>query len=170
NYPDACQAGTNGKAFSIVSDMQDNVGATHQATHNGVNLNFPSNFYNFDESNITINAGQTTSNFGYSKGGDCWAWSVMGVYFQTNCVTCTPATGTPSVASISQTNICSGQTVTVSLNPVPTSMQWQSAPSAAGPWTDITGATNSTYTSGPLTNDMCFRAYYPTICGTDTSN
>ena len=170
NYPSACQAGTNGKAFSIVSDMQDNVGATHQATHNGVNLNFPSNFYNFDESNITINAGQATSNFGYNKGGDCWAWSVMGVYFQTNCVTCTPATGTPSVATISQTNICSGQTVTVSLNPVPTSMQWQSAPSATGPWTDIAGATNSSYTSAPLTNDACFRAYYPTICGTDTSN
>lgn len=170
NYPAACQAGTNGRAFSVVSDMQDNVGATHQATHNGTNINFPSNFYNYDESNVVINNGQNSSNFGYNKSGDCWAWSLMGIYFQTNCVTCTPSSGTPAVASISQTNICSGQTVTVSLNPVPGSLQWQSAPSFTGPWTNIVGATNSSYTSGPLTSNTCYRAYYPSTCGTDTSN
>lgn len=170
NFPAACQAGSNGRAFSIVSDMQDNVGATHQATHNGTNINFPSNFYNFDQSNTTINAGQSTANFGYNKGGDCWAWGVMGIYFQTNCVTCTPAIGTPSVASVSQTNICSGQSVTASLNPVPAGLQWQSAPTSSGPWTNIAGATSSPYNSGPLTSNICYRAFYPSTCGTDTSN
>jgi gliding motility-associated-like protein len=169
-YPAACQAGTNGRAFSIVSDMQDNVGATHTATHNGVNTNFPSNFYNFDQSNVTINSGQASSNFGYNKGGDCWAWSMMGLYFQTNCVTCTPAGGTPSTAAISQTSICSGQNVNLSLSPVPSTMQWQSAPTSTGPWTTIAGATTSPYNSGALTNNTCYRAYYPSACGTDTSN
>lgn len=169
-FPAACQAGTNGRAFSVVSDMQDNVGATHQATHNGVTGTFPSNFYNFDQTNVTINSGQSTSNFGYNKGSDCWAWSMMGLYFQTNCVTCTPASGTPAVASVSQTNICSGQSVTASLTPVPSSMQWQSAPSSTGPWTNIAGATSSPYNSGALNNNICYRAFYPSACGTDTSN
>ena len=169
-FPAACQAGTNGRAFSIVSDMQDNVGATHQATHNGITGAFSSDFYNFDQTNVTINAGQVTSNFGYSKPGDCWAWSMMGLYFQTNCVTCTPSTGTPSVASVSQTNICSGQSVTASLNPVPSNLQWQSAPSSTGPWTNIPGAISSPYNSGPLSSNICYRAFYPSTCGIDTSN
>lgn len=48
-------------------------------------------------------------------------------------------------------------------------IQWQEASSGAGPWTDITGATSASYTSGTLTSTTYYRAIL--TCGTnmDTS-
>jgi gliding motility-associated-like protein len=170
-FPAACQAGTNTRAFSIVADMQDNVAANHPCTLNGQTANYPNNFYNFNQSTTTVvNAGQTTANYGFSSGGDCYTWSVAGLYFQTNCVVCTPSGGSPSTASVTPTTICSGQTVTLNLTPAATGVQWQSAPNIGGPWTNIGGATTNSYTTGPLSSNTCFRANHNTTCGVSPSN
>lgn len=72
-------------------------------------------------------------------------------------------------ATISPTSICAGQTVTLTLTGYTGNIQWQSSSSSTGPWTNITGATTSPYTTGPLTATTYFRAVV-TGCGTATSN
>jgi hypothetical protein len=60
--------------------------------------------------------------------------------------------GTPNagVATISAATGCPNQSVTLSTSGLSIgngiSYQWQSAPSATGPWSNITGATSSTFT------------------------
>jgi gliding motility-associated-like protein len=73
------------------------------------------------------------------------------------------------VASISSSTICFGQTVSLSLVGSVGTIQWQSAPTAGGPWTNIPAATAATYTSGALTANTCFRANV-TGCTNVTSN
>jgi len=80
----------------------------------------------------------------------------------------TPNAGT---ASSSAASVCSGQNVTLSLSGFQTggSIQWQSASAPGGPWTNISGATSTPYTTGPLTSNTCFRAQV-TCGGTAYSN
>jgi len=67
------------------------------------------------------------------------------------CVPPTPCSGTPDPGNTlaSANPVCSGVTFTLSLtnNPFVSGLtyQWQSAPAAAGPWTNIPGATNITH-------------------------
>lgn len=71
-------------------------------------------------------------------------------------VTGCPLGGT--ISPLSTTFTTSGST-TLTCSGVVTgaSYQWQSAPSATGPWTDITGATSATYTTQSLTTTTYFR-------------
>ena len=67
----------------------------------------------------------------------------------------TPCAGTPNAgtANISVANGCSGASATLSASGLSTgtglSFQWQSAPSATGPWTNIPGATTANYNVNP---------------------
>lgn len=72
-----------------------------------------------------------------------------------------PIAGT---ASISETSVCANQTVDLTLTGSDGLIQWQSAASAAGPWTNIAGGTDPTFTTDPLTANLCFRAEV-TGCG-----
>ena len=72
-----------------------------------------------------------------------------------------PVAGT---ASVNVPSVCSGQTVNLTLTGSSGVVQWQSAPSSAGPWTNVAGATATTMTSGALTANTCFRAQV-TGCG-----
>lgn len=67
----------------------------------------------------------------------------------------TPVAGT-AVASVATISSCASPTSIVSLTGASTSCginyQWQSAPAAAGPWTNISGATSSFYISSPASN------------------
>lgn len=80
----------------------------------------------------------------------------------------TPNAGT---AAASATAVCSGQSVNLTLTGYQTgaSIQWQSAPTSGGPWTNIPGATAATYASGPLSSNICYRALV-TCGGNNTSN
>jgi len=62
------------------------------------------------------------------------------------------------IASISTSSICAGQTVSLNLVGSSGTIQWQSGPTSIGPWSNIPGATSSTYTSGPLTINTCYQA------------
>ncbi|MEO6488588.1 MAG: GEVED domain-containing protein [Ferruginibacter sp.] len=68
--------------------------------------------------------------------------------YTTNLCTGTPAPGNTVASS---TSICAGLSVNLSLQNATTGSgviyQWQSSPTLAGPYTDIVGATNSTYSS-----------------------
>ena len=89
----ACANPINASAFILASDLQSSVGPTHTDSLNGIPIDYPNNFYNFDVTTTTVIAGQTSSEFGIIPGsGDCYTWAVMGLYYQTNCTTCTPIT------------------------------------------------------------------------------
>lgn len=72
-------------------------------------------------------------------------------------------------ASIDQPQICSGETVTLSLAGYTGDIEWQSSNSPSGPFTSIPGATTDVYTTGPLTQDTYFQAYVST-CTDEYSN
>lgn len=67
----------------------------------------------------------------------------------------TPTAGT-AVASVATISSCAAPTSTLSLTGASTSCginyQWQSAPAAVGPWTNISGATSSFYVASPSSN------------------
>lgn len=69
-------------------------------------------------------------------------------------VACSSAPST--TANISSSSGCSGATINLSATGIPIesgfTYQWQSAPTASGPWTDISGATNATLTTSTTSN------------------
>jgi gliding motility-associated-like protein len=64
----------------------------------------------------------------------------------------------PGTAAVSPGVVCIGDDVNLSLTGYDGVIQWQSAPNAGGPWTNIPGATTDNFTHGPINADMCFRA------------
>ena len=115
--------------------MQNNVGATHTTTLNGVTSVFPQNFWNYDEAVTTVTSGQSTSNFAFAPpAGDCWVFAATGLYFQTTtCVTCTPSgalTITPSQTNIA-CGMCDGMaSVTASGGISPYTYAWSNGPAS----------------------------------------
>jgi hypothetical protein len=73
------------------------------------------------------------------------------------------ATASPAAACASGGTVA--LTVTGSVGTCGFSFQWQSAPSAAGPWTNIVGATSASYAPS-ITGTICFRRL--TTCSTLT--
>ncbi|MDF2436516.1 MAG: hypothetical protein K0Q95_892 [Bacteroidota bacterium] len=67
----------------------------------------------------------------------------------------TPTAGS-AVASVTSITSCASPSTTLSLSGASTqtalTYQWQSAPAAAGPWTNISGATAATYSTGVYGN------------------
>lgn len=72
-----------------------------------------------------------------------------------------PEAGT---ASLAPAELCEGETTTLTLTSSSGTIQWQSAPSATGPWTDIPGATLPTHNSGPISGTVFYRAAVSTDC------
>lgn len=147
----ACGNSTTANAFIIVSDMQNGGGVnppTHQATLNGATGTYPNNFYNFNVTNTTVTSGQSTSAFGLSStGGDCFGWSVMGLYYQTtSCVTCTPANLTLTVTPTNATCGTQGSATA-------------SASGSSSPYT----YTWSTGATGPSVNNLAAGSYSVTV-------
>ncbi len=68
--------------------------------------------------------------------------------------------------SASQTEVCEGETVDLTLVNYEDDIQWQFAPNPGGPWTDLAGAITDSETSPPLDNtNSCWRAEVGN-CGT----
>jgi gliding motility-associated-like protein len=78
-----------------------------------------------------------------------------------------PVAGT---ATISDIEICAGQTVDLNITGHDGLIQWQSAPSAGGPWVNIPGGTDPTFTSPPLNNNTCYQAVISGCGAPQTSN
>lgn len=75
------------------------------------------------------------------------------------------------VASLSPPQVCLGESTTLSLTGMDGSIQWQSANAAAGPWTDIPGATDDLHVFGSVTGITFFRAVVSnTFCPPSISN
>ena len=74
-----------------------------------------------------------------------------GVTVASNVVQVTSGGAIPGTISSSATSVCAGTPFTISMtggsSTAGQTYQWQSAPSAAGPWTDITGQTTATLTT-----------------------
>jgi gliding motility-associated-like protein len=66
----------------------------------------------------------------------------------------TPLAGTLTASPLS---ICEGQTSTLTLTGHNGTIQWQSSVNGGATWTDITGATGTTYTTPPLFATTCYR-------------
>ena len=80
-------------AFMDLADVQNNVGATFTTTENGTAGGpYASLFFQSAVVNTNVTLGQTSTTSTMSRPSDCYAWFLSGLYFQTACLTCTPAT------------------------------------------------------------------------------
>ncbi len=70
-------------------------------------------------------------------------------------VVAAPIAGTASTPS---TSVCGTSNIPLSLTGSSGSIQWQSAPAAGGPWTNIAGGTTANYTVNGVATNTCFRA------------
>jgi gliding motility-associated-like protein len=94
----------------------------------------------------------------------------LGCWTASSSVTITTTTPpVPGTASVSPGTVCAGTPVTLSLSGYTGTIQWQSAPAAGGPWTNIAGATSTPYTTAALSANTCFQAVV-TGCSSATSN
>jgi len=112
-----CNTPNNATAFSISSDHQDNIAASHNSTLNGNVYSFPNSFSNFEVASTSLFAGQNSSVFGQDGGNsDCYLWTMAGLYYQTtNCVTCNP-TGLAGSQSSTPAS-CNASNGTATVNP-----------------------------------------------------
>lgn len=81
----------------------------------------------------------------------------------------------PVLTAVANQTVCAPATATFTVSTVstPVTYQWQSAPTIGGTYTNITGATSASYTTGVTSagmNGMGFRVLVSTQCGTTTSN
>jgi len=105
-------------------------------------------------------------------GGSCVAGTNTGNGQVT--ITYVPAAPIGGTATAIPTTICDGETVDLSLaGYFGTTLQWESAPTSAGPFAPVVGATLDTYTTLPLGADICYRCavtgcamtvYSDTVC------
>ncbi|HVA98486.1 MAG TPA: SprB repeat-containing protein, partial [Bacteroidia bacterium] len=111
----ACAAAPTASAFMVTADMQSNVnGGNHTSTLNGATATYVNNFFNFDKTATTVTNGQTTSAFSTADAGDCYAWLLVGLYYQTSCVVCSSPTLTLTMSSTPST--CGNSNGTASVN------------------------------------------------------
>jgi gliding motility-associated-like protein len=155
NYPAVCGATTNAVAFCGMGDLQ--LTGTN-ITLNGSPATYTWNWWNFINTNTTVNVGQTSSIFtGTASTGDCFNLCIAGLYYRTTtCAVCTPTALTLATSATAATcSQCNG-TASVSVSP-------------AGPYTYSwapTGGTGSTATG------LCAGTYTVTVtssCGTGTA-
>ena len=112
-----CKATPTGQAFSVLADMQSNVGnGTNVETYNGSTGTFSNLFYNFCTVTTPLTAAQTSTTYSVytNNGGDCYSWVLAGLYWQnTNCITCHPSVvGTlPISVSPPIDTICEGDSI-----------------------------------------------------------
>jgi gliding motility-associated-like protein len=102
-----CAASATASAFGVFGDIQSNVnGNQNTDTFNGSTATFANNFWNCNIINTTVTSGQTTSVFNpyTNNGGDCYSWSLAGLYWQnTTCVTCTAGSMTVTPTQVNPT-------------------------------------------------------------------
>jgi gliding motility-associated-like protein len=128
----ACAASTSASAFLFATDLQKGVNfGNHTTTLNGTTYTFPNTFLVFNDTTTTVSNGQTIASFGTSDYGDCYAWGLMGLYFQNQCLSCTAS---PIALNISSTPVSCGNsngsaTVTASAGTPPYTYSW--SPGAA---------------------------------------
>jgi subtilisin-like proprotein convertase family protein len=127
---------------------------------------------------LTVNSGQTIQIIVFSANPNTAASGTASNYTLTvdfPLCSSAPCTGTPNpgntIASVAA--VCPGIPVSLSLQNATAgagvTYQWQSATSAAGPWTNIASATNSTY-STTLTATTFYRAVVTCSGNSGTSN
>lgn len=109
----ACGNSTFAEGFLIVSDMQNSVAPNFTGIINGINHQIPRLFWNSEVRPTSVTQGLSSASFGIEGSGDCYAWLMMGLYFQTTtCKTCPQVLDNIKITA-SQTRICVGERVTL---------------------------------------------------------
>ncbi len=117
NYPAVCGATSNAKAFCAVGDIQF---AVTSLTLNSTPVGFSWDWWNYVETNTTVNLAQTQSNFNLNTGGDCFNLCMVGLYYQTaSCAVCPINNPILNVAALSTPSTCPGCNGTATANPSP---------------------------------------------------
>jgi gliding motility-associated-like protein len=146
-------------AFMVTADLQSNASPTWTATENSTIGTFKGDFYQCAAVNTTVSLSQTTATYSITDAGDCYAVFVAGLYFQTPCLTCIPASSFTLSPSSSAT-ICTSNTgtasVTVSGGTLPYTYNWSNGATTSS----ISGLAAGTYTV--IVKDA-------SGCGVDTS-
>jgi hypothetical protein len=105
--------------------------------------------WNFDDTNTSITTSQNTATFGVDgQGSDCFAWAMMGLYYQTaSCMACSQCTTTyASVDSVKASSSCTAGNGAIYLSDstvaAPLTYSWSNGATTQ----DITGLAPGNYT------------------------
>lgn len=102
----ACANSTAGSAFMLVGDMQM---SGYSLSMNGNAVTQPQwNWWNEISASTSVTSGQTSCSYMIGSSGDCYTLGVAGLYFQTGCSTCTPATSSLTLTMSSVAASCNG--------------------------------------------------------------
>jgi hypothetical protein len=177
-----CAVPTNSTGFIAVSDFQASANPPHQVVLNGVQENVSPKFFNLEQRNVILSAGQTFSTFGAGNpgGGDCYSILATGLYFQTpNCptATCTPRADLPVGTNGRLTNqeVCNiNDTITLNLIAQRGNiLRWEVVNNCfTGIWTPIAQTSPILTIGNPLraTDSYCVRAVVNSDPCTEYSN
>ena len=81
------------------------------------------------------------------NGGKLGCWGITNTVLVT-VINTPPVVG---IAAVTPGTMCANNTATLSITTFSGSIQWQSGPTAAGPWTNLPGGTTGTFVTAPLT-------------------
>jgi len=161
----ACATGANARAFFFGTDFQNNIGTgMHTTTLNGTTATYSNNFANFDDTTCVVQAGQTMAPYATTDVGDCYAWAMIGLYFQTTCAVCTGASFslTPTVVPAS----CGGATGAASITPSggtgPYTYSWSPV---SGTGSSVNGLSAATYTVSVQDANRCMQTTTVVVAG-----
>lgn len=125
NNFNACAFGANARAFCAVGDLQ---GMGCQFTFDGgAPFTVTEDWWNYVDMPANINFGQNTYSFDLNSSGDCYNLAMMGIYYQTPCINCVPASSF-TVSSTSTPSQCTANTGTATVTPSgtgPYTYSWQ---------------------------------------------
>lgn len=104
--------------FMILADLQkinSSAIALNSATPNYTLPTAAQTYYNFiSDSGTPASTNQTSAIYSANGGGDCFTMVLAGMYFKTNCLTCTLTPNTPTLSIVSSSNvICTGNSATL---------------------------------------------------------
>jgi len=143
----ACANSTYARAFCMTGDWQLN-GIT--GVWNGTPVAIPWNWWNFDQVATTVTSGQMTAAYTHAGLNDCYAWTVMGLYYRTTTCTTCPSSSTLLTLTPNSTqptcNLCNGVVgVTVTGGNAPYTYSWVPGNNTTSSVSNLCGGTYTVY-------------------------
>jgi gliding motility-associated-like protein len=117
-----CGAVTSYTNFLLVSDLQKinatNIGLNSSSSNYVLNTTQQQVWNFIEDPGAAPVAAQNSAVYSVQNSGDCYSMTMAGMYYRTNCLTCTPSTNTLCLLSPanSSTFICRGAVTTVSIS------------------------------------------------------
>ena len=98
------------------------------------------------------------------SGNSAFTEDGCGMYPASTPVIIVPCNANPPPVVAASQSVCAGVSASLTATGIVTAFQWQSAPAANGPWTDVPGAVSTPFSTGPMSVETYYRVLEPGAC------